>query len=299
MALVREGTERRGRPLRVGIINIMPRAETYEANLLGPLARASSLVEPVWIRLESHGYGSSDARHIERRYVTFERAASASSLDGLILTGAPVEDLPFEEVHYWSELEAILREARRTIPSTLGLCWGGLALAKQLDIEKQSFSKKLFGVYRNRSFAAGGGLLTGGQERFWCAHSRHSGIRDEVLERAAEDGRVNLLSHAPETGYSIFQSRDRRYLAHLGHPEYDPQRLVFEWERDRALGRADVAPPVNFDPEAPQDQWRSHRTTFFSRWLASLAEGGAPAVAPANPPRDLDPRGSKPRGSLA
>ncbi len=102
--------------------------------------------------------------------------------------------------------------------------------------------------------------------------SRHSGIRDDVLERAAADGSVSLLSHAPETGYSIFQSSDRRYLMHLGHPEYDARRLAFEWQRDQSLGRTDVEPPRNFDPQSPKEVWRSHATTLFSEWLASLRE---------------------------
>jgi len=274
MALVPEGTQPPGSRLRVGIINIMPRAETYEANLTRPLARAPLAVEPVWIRLGSHVYSSSNVRHIARRYVTFEQATRTSSLDGLILTGAPVEEIPFEDVHYWPELVAILRQARRTIPSTLGLCWGGLALAKQLGIDKQLFSKKLFGVYRNRSLDPAAGVLGDTDDLFWCAHSRHSGIRDDVLERAAAEGRVELLGHAPETGYSIFRSSDRRYLMHLGHPEYDASRLAFEWERDRALGRTDVEAPRNFDPQSPKAVWSSHCETLFSRWLGSLR--GAP-----------------------
>jgi homoserine O-succinyltransferase len=279
MVLGPTGAQPAGSRLRVGIINIMPRAETYEANLTRPLARAPVAVEPVWIRLGSHVYSSSNVRHIARRYLTFEQATIAP-LDGLILTGAPVEELPFEDVHYWAELVEILRQARRTIPSTLGLCWGGLALAKQLGIEKQLFAKKLFGVYRNRNLAPEAGVLGDGEELFWCAHSRHSGIRDDILERAAAEGRVNLLSHAPETGYSIFQSADRRYLMHLGHPEYDASRLAFEWERDRSLGRADVDPPRNFDPASPKAIWGSHCVTLFSQWLSSLRDapqaGGLP-----------------------
>jgi homoserine O-succinyltransferase/O-acetyltransferase len=290
MVLVPAGTKPVGDRLRIGIINIMPRAETYEANLTRPLAGAPVAVEPVWIRLGSHVYSSSNVRHIARRYVTFEQATSTAPLDGLILTGAPVEELPFEEVHYWPELVAILRQARRTIPSTLGLCWGGLALAKQLEIDKQLLAKKLFGVYRNRNLAPESGVLGAGVELFWCAHSRHSGIRDDVLERAAADGRVNLLSHAPETGYSIFQSSDRRYLMHLGHPEYDAHRLAFEWERDRALGRTDVEPPRNFDPQSPKAVWGSHCETLFSQWLRSLREApraGARPGAQAEPGRQI------------
>jgi homoserine O-succinyltransferase/O-acetyltransferase len=272
MALVRERTEAAAGPLRIGIVNIMPRAETYEANLLRPLARAPSIVEPVWIRLETHVYGSSDSQHIARRYLTFDQATSPSPLDGLILSGAPVEELAFEAVHYWPELEEILRQARHTIPSTLGLCWGGLALAKQLGIDKERLPQKLFGVFQNRNLMSEAGVLGDSDEPFWCAQSRHSGIQDDVLERAATDGRVSLLSHAPETGYSVFESSDRRYLMHLGHPEYDARRLAFEWERDQSLGRTDVEPPQNFDPKSPKEVWRSHRTTLFSNWLASLRE---------------------------
>jgi homoserine O-succinyltransferase len=270
VALAEEGTDTAEKPLRVGVINIMPRAETYEANLLRPLARASSLVSPVWIRLQSHIYGSSDAQHIARRYATYEQASSMAPLDGLILTGAPVEELAFEDVHYWPELATILRHARDHVSSTLGLCWGGLALAKQLELDKQRFPKKLFGVYQNRNLAPNAGVLGDSDDLFWCAHSRHSGISDEVLERAARDGHVSLLSHAPETGYSIFESIDGRYVMHLGHPEYDARRLAFEWERDQALGRTDVEAPRNFDPRSPANSWRSHRATFFSQWLQTL-----------------------------
>jgi homoserine O-succinyltransferase/O-acetyltransferase len=270
VALAEDGMTDAQRPLRVGVINIMPRAETYEANLLRPLARASSRVSPVWIRLQSHVYGSSDAQHIARRYVTYEQASSGSPLDGVILTGAPVEELAFEDVHYWAELASILRHARDHVSSTLGLCWGGLALAKQLGLEKQRLPKKLFGVFQNRNLAPNTGVLGDSDDLFWCAHSRHSGISDEILEGAARDGRVSLLSHASETGYSIFESTDGRYLMHLGHPEYDARRLAFEWERDQSLGRADVEPPRNFDVHRPTNRWRAHRATFFSQWLKTL-----------------------------
>jgi homoserine O-succinyltransferase len=270
MTLLGEGAELARRALRVGIINIMPRAETYEANLLRPLARAPAVVEPIWIRLTSHAYGSSDAAHIASRYTTFEQAVTGAALDGLILTGAPVEELPFEDVHYWPELREILRYARTAVPSTLGLCWGGLALARLLEIDKQRFAKKLFGVYRNRNLTPETGVLGDSDDLFWCAHSRHSGIPDQVLEAAAADGRVTLLAHAPETGYSIFESRDGRYLMHLGHPEYDAPRLAFEWERDQALGRTDVDPPRDFDPRSPVTTWRSHCVSLFCQWLKTL-----------------------------
>jgi homoserine O-succinyltransferase len=263
------------RPLRVGVVNVMPRAETYEPYLVRPLERAALPVELTWIRLESHTYASSDAGTIERRYVTYARATSKHPLDGLLLTGAPVEEMPFESVRYWAELCAILADCRARVASVLGLCWGGLALARQLGIDKCRFDKKLFGVYAETTLDPDHPILGGGDDVFRCAHSRHAGIRPERLEEARDAGVVRLLSHGALTGYSIFESADRRFLAHLGHPEYEMARLVHEWERDSALGRTDVAPPANVDLTRPVNVWRSHGNDLFARWLQDLVSDGA------------------------
>ena len=260
------------RPLRVGIVNIMPRAETYEPYLLKPLARVLLPVEPVWIRLASHQYGSSDAQHIAKNYLTFEEVLATGRLDALVLTGAPVEELPFEQVHYWSELSEVLRFCGRRVPSTLGLCWGGLALAKLLGLEKTSFPRKLFGVFENQYLAPDHVITGGSDDAFWCAQSRHSGIVDDELEAAQRAGTVSLLSHGAETGYTLFESADHRFVMHLGHPEYETERLVHEWQRDSALGRSDVEPPRHFDPEKPRNNWRSHCNALFSRWLYYVSQ---------------------------
>lgn len=258
------------RPLRIGILNVMPKAETYEYTLLHPLGRSIIQVEPLWLRLEQHRYSSSNRQHIEALYMTFEQAIGKAPLDGLILTGAPVEELEFEEVFYWAELKQILQYAREHIVSTLGICWGGLALAKLCGVDKTMLPSKLFGVFPNRNLVRDHRITGDTDDVFWCPQSRHSGILDQDLERAQEQGKVTLLSHSPEAGYSIFESRDQRYLMHLGHPEYEPERLVFEWERDSRLGRADVDPPANLDPKAPVNTWRSHRNEFFSQWIKYL-----------------------------
>lgn len=257
---------------RIGILNVMPKAESYEGYLLRPLARADALVEPVWLRLESHSYSSSDAAHIGRFYRPFAQALGERPLSGLILTGAPVEDLEFEAVTYWRELSRVLEFARRNLRGTLGLCWGGMALARLLGLDKVPFPKKLFGVYANRSLSQAHRISASLDDAFHCAHSRHSGISDRALEEASDRGLVNLLSYGPETGYSIFESSDRRFLMHLGHPEYEAERLVHEWQRDRTLGRSDVERPANFDPEQPQNLWQSHRNSLFANWLGHLAD---------------------------
>jgi homoserine O-succinyltransferase/O-acetyltransferase len=254
-------------PLRIGIINIMPRAETYERYLLAPLGEAGVRVEPIWIRLRSHVYSSSDVGHITRRYETYEDSFGAHGLDGLILTGAPVEELSFDDITYWPELSEILCHARAYVPTTLGLCWGGLALAQMLGISKRRYPRKLFGAFQHRRLVPDGALLGGGADLFWCAQSRHSGLDDAELEQAARNGVVRLLAHAPETGYTVFETPDHRYVMHLGHPEYEPARLVEEWERDSKLNRPDVVPPANVDLRAPVNLWRDHRAKMFADWL--------------------------------
>jgi homoserine O-succinyltransferase len=264
-----------GAPIRIGIINIMPRLEAYEPFLLDALATQRELVEPVFLRLGSHSYQSSDHAHLDRFYCTFDAAVGDAPLDGLIVTGAPVEELPFEAVHYFRELEDILGYARRRIACTLGLCWGGMAIGQLLGIGKRGYSKKLFGVFDDRALVADHDVV--GAAGFCCAHSRHSGVVEDDLERAARAGVVRALSRGEQTGYSMFESSDRRYLAHIGHPEYDAERLAFEWRRDRELGRTDVDAPVGFDPEAATTAWRSHRDAVFSGFVARAA-AGAPAA---------------------
>jgi homoserine O-succinyltransferase/O-acetyltransferase len=260
-------------PLRVGIINIMPRAETYEAHLLRPLHAAGLPFEPVWVRLESHVYSSSDRDHV-RRYSTFSELSSGPQarvqLDGLILTGAPVEELAFEEVRYFRELRSILERARQTGVSTLGLCWGGLALGHLMGVSKKSFPKKLFGVFEQRRLDDWHAVTEGFGVSFPCAHSRHSGVDDAELERARDAGLVHLLAHGADTGYTLFESFDGLYLAHLGHPEYPPERLGQEWQRDVALGRTDLEPPYNYDPSSPTASWTPHCDRLFANWLRRL-----------------------------
>ena len=109
-------------------------------------------------------------------------------------------------------------------------------------------------------------------DTFWCVQSRHSGISDKILEDARNGGLVNLLAHSENGGYTIFESADRRFLMHLGHPEYEAQRLVDEYKRDVALGRTDVLPPVNLDVERPVNRWRSHGLEFFAQWVRYIYE---------------------------
>lgn len=255
------------RPLRIGILNVMPKAESYEYSLLLPLGRSIIQIEPVWIRLNTHAYKTSNWEHISSLYVTFEEATSRAPLDGLILSGAPVEELPFEAVRYWDELTRILSKAREHCASTLGICWGGLALAKMLGIEKITLPRKLSGAFLTRNTERHHPITGDTDDVFWCPQSRHAGIADSVLEQQQLLGQVRLLAYEERSGYTIFESADQRYLMHLGHPEYEPERFVLEYARDRSQGRDDVDPPANVDLTRPMNTWRSHRNEFFSQWI--------------------------------
>lgn len=260
------------RALRIGILNIMPKAETYEFMLIHPLGRSVLQIEPVFIRLKNHTYTSSNQEHLSSLYVTFEQAVRRSYLDGLILTGAPVEEMPFEDVNYWGEIQRILRYAHDNIPSTLGICWGGLAIANWLGIEKVVYPRKLFGVYRTRNLDRSHRITGDMDDEFDCPQSRFSGVDDAEMERARDDGRLRLLAHAERGGYTIFESADSRFLVHLGHPEYEPGRLVEEYERDRARSLDGVAAPENVALDNVVNTWRGHRTEFFSQWIKYIHE---------------------------
>ena len=253
------------RPLRIGIINIMPLGMQYEFNLLPPLGLSPLQIEPIWIRLASHDYKTWDHEHLDELYVSWEQANATAPLDGLIITGAPVEHLPYEQVHYWAELSELVAVARSACASTLGLCWAGFALAYLAGVDKTAFEQKLFGVFPMRSLVPGHALMGTQDDVFFCPQSRHAGLDDGAMEAAQRQGRLRLLAHGEDVGYTIFETTDQRQLMHLGHPEYNSGRLLAEMERDRARG--DVPPPLNFDADAPQTLWRSHRNLFFQQWL--------------------------------
>ncbi len=258
------------RPLRIGILNIMPNVKTYEFNLLYPLGKSIIQIDPVWIKLNTHQYNSSSKQHLNDLYMTFADAIKEKHLDGLILTGAPVEEYNFEDVKYWPEVARILKYARKNIASTLGICWGGMALAFMLGIEKISLDKKVFGVYRTKNLQRGHRVTGDLDDHFNCPQSRHAGYRDEDLEQAEKDGTINLLAYNKDSSYTIFESCDGRYIMHLGHPEYNSGRLVEETIRDRDNERADVDDPKNFNIDNPENCWRSHRNEFFSQWIKNV-----------------------------
>ena len=254
------------RPLKIGILNIMPLGEKYEFNILHPLGLSVLQLEPVWIRLESHSYKSWEPKHVADIYVTYKEAMRDQPLDGLILTGAPVETVDFEDVYYWEEIKTILSDARKNIPSTLGLCWAGFVMAYLEGVKKLNYDHKLFGVFELKNLAPDHPIIGELDDVFFCPQSRQAGMPDEAMEEASESGRLKLLAYGPEAGYSIFSTTDERFIAHTGHPEYNATRLAEEAKRDH--GNPEVPAPANFDFNNPLNLWRSHRNTFFAQWVS-------------------------------
>jgi len=254
--------------LRIGIFNVMPEAEKYEFSIMRPLGLSAIPVIPVWIRAANHNYKSSNKDHIKKWYLTFKEATKNEPLDGLIITGAPVETIPFKAVSYWEELTEIFNYARTNIASTLGICWGGLALAKMFGVEKINYAKKLFGVYASRNLNRHHRITGGFNDIFYCPQSRYAGFNENDLNIAADSGKINLLAHSEETGHFIFESSDERFIGHLGHHEYDAERIIFEHFRDLQKGLENA--PVNFDVNNPVNVWRENGNEFFSRWIQNI-----------------------------
>ena len=174
--------------------------------------------------------------------------------------------IEYEDVYYWEEIKTILSDARKNIPSTLGLCWAGFVMAYLEGVKKLNYDHKLFGVFELKNLAPDHPIMGELDDVFFCPQSRHAGMPDEAMEEASESGRLKLLAYGPEAGYSIFSTTDDRFIAHTGHPEYNANRLAEEAKRD--LGNPEVPAPVNFDFNNPLNRWRSHRNIFFAQWVS-------------------------------
>ncbi len=249
----------------VGVVNIMPQADKYEKNIENCFVGLPYQTELVWVRLKNHKYSSTPKNHLKSNYVVFDSAVT--KIDKLIITGAPVETYDYSEITYWKELEDIFAYCIRHKIAVLGLCWGGLAVAEILGIEKYNFDKKLFGVFESKDLSLG--KLTNTKDlKFYCPQSRFAGIKNNVFENAVNNGTVIPLAFSEDAGYFIFQSKDKLLAAHLGHPEYHKERLVLEYLRDKEKASVNIEPPKNLNCDNPKNLWKKHRNLFFYYWLS-------------------------------
>ena len=256
------------RPLKIAILNLMPTKIETETQLLRLLGNSPLQVEIILLRPKSHESKNTSKTHLETFYKTFEEIRS-SKLDGLIITGAPVENLPFEQVDYWEELCGIFEWTKTHVTSTLHLCWGAQAgLYYHYGLKKYGLPKKMFGVYEHRVMNRKVPLVRGFDDCFMAPHSRHTEVRAEDIRRVEE---LTVLAESGEAGVFLAIADEGRRVFVMGHPEYDRITLDKEYKRDKGKG-LQIEMPVNYYPEnnpenRPNLIWRSHANNLYSNWL--------------------------------
>ncbi len=256
------------RPLRIAILNLMPTKMVTETQLLRLIGNTPLQVDVTLVHPDTHVPKHTPLEYLETFYRGFEEVR-AKRFDGLIITGAPVEDLPFEAVDYWEELRNILDWSRRNVHSTLHICWGAQAgLYHHYGVPKYPLPEKMFGIFRHRASRRNVPLLRGFDDDFLVPHSRHTEIRRSDIEKIQG---LEILAESDEAGLCVAASVDGRQVFVTGHLEYDFSTLKTEYERDRAKGLPTKVPRNYFpgdDPSCePVVKWRSHASLFFSNWI--------------------------------
>lgn len=256
------------RPMEVLILNLMPQKEATETQLLRLLANTPLQINVTFLYMASHKSKTTHADHMKTFYKTFDQIKDRY-YDGLIITGAPVETLPFEEVDYWDELISVFAWSKKHVFSTLHLCWGAQAgIYYRYGIDKHPLTHKLSGIYEQEVTDKTSLLMRGFDDSFLAPHSRYTTIQPEdILHRT----NLKIVAQGQEAGLSILASRDLREIYSFGHLEYDCATLGKEYERDLQAG---ISPdlPKNYYPnddvtKEPKMRWNLAAATFFSNWI--------------------------------
>lgn len=256
------------RPLKVCILNLMPLKEETELQLLRALSNTPLQVDLSFLMVASHVSQNTSLNHLNSFYSTFDDIKS-HRYDGLIITGAPVEQMPFEEVDYWEELKEIMDWSVTNVTSTLHICWGAqAALYHHFGIQKIALPEKLFGIYHHRVLHRRNPLVRGFDDIFCAPHSRHTTVSPEEVH--SREG-LTVLAESDTAGILLCMTNDGKQIFLMGHPEYDRYTLDKEYKRDMSKNLP-IHIPFNYypgdDPEQkPALQWRSHCNMLYSNWL--------------------------------
>lgn len=255
------------RPLSIAIVNLMPTKITTETQLLRLIGNTSLQVEVEFISMDSHKSKNTSATHLDTFYKSFKDIKD-KHYDGMIITGAPVEFMDFEEVNYWNELTQLLDYAKTNVFSTLFICWGAQsALYHYYKVPKRILDKKMFGVFEHNVLKRKP-IVRGFDDVFFAPHSRHTTSDLEELQKVDD---LEILAYSDDAGAYLMTSKDQRFVFVTGHSEYDPEGLKTEYWRDVNKG-LDIEIPRNYfpddDPEKePVVRWRGHGALLFSNWL--------------------------------
>ena len=256
------------RPLEILILNLMPIKEDTETQLLRALSNTPLQIDCTFLMMSTHVSKNTSASHLNKFYVTFDEVRR-NHYDGLIITGAPVEHLEFEEVNYWQELVTIMEWSKTHVTSTLHICWGAQAgLYYHYGIPKYERKAKLSGVYNHKVLDRKIPLVRSFNDYFLAPHSRYTEVRKKDIEKHPE---LMIVAESEEAGIFLVMNRDGSQIFVQGHPEYDRMTLNNEYHRDLNKG-LNPAVPVNYyidnDPfSVPPLMWRSTANTLYSNWL--------------------------------
>ncbi|WP_066187776.1 MULTISPECIES: homoserine O-acetyltransferase MetA [Gracilibacillus] len=256
------------RPLKILILNLMPLKQQTETHLLRLLGNSPLQLEVSLLHTSTHQSKNTSPEHLQQFYKSIEDIKT-NRYDGLIITGAPIELLPFEDVNYWDELAQIMEWSKENVTSTLHICWGAMAgLYYHFGIDKYIMPEKLSGVYSHTVNNPKEKLVSGFDDEFLIPHSRNADIRREDIEK---DPRLTILSESELAGVYLVASKDGKQIFATGHPEYDAFTLKKEYDRDTAAGLEPVLPRNYFpndDPtQIPKLRWRTNSSMLITNWL--------------------------------
>ena len=256
------------RPIQILILNLMPLKEETELQLLRSLSNTPLQVDVSFMMVKSHTSKNTATSHLNKFYQTFDEVKE-QKYDGMIITGAPVEQMEFEEVDYWEEMKEIMEWTKENVTSTIYLCWAAQAgLFYHYGIEKKMKSEKVFGVFRHRCTDLRHPLLRGFDEEFRAPHSRHTEVDTEQVRACPE---LDVLAVSDEAGLYLAATHDLRRIFVTGHAEYDYDTLAKEYFRDVAKGLP-IEVPRNYFPSdnphnTPRNIWRAHANLLYMNWL--------------------------------
>ena len=256
------------RPIRIAIVNLMPTKIATELHLLRLLGNTPLQIDIILLRAENHISRNTSREHLDKFYTTFSKVKD-QKFDGMIITGAPVELLPFEKVDYWEELTAIMDYSAKNVFSTMYICWGAQAgLYHRYGIPKYPLPEKKFGVFDHILHQPEETLFRGFDDVFRIPHSRHTEVRQEDLEKVPA---LEILATSAEAGLCAAQARETGEIFVTGHFEYAADTLSLEYFRDKDKNLP-IKVPANYFPgndptRQPQNTWRAHAHLFFSNWL--------------------------------
>ena len=256
------------RPIKIGLLNLMPLKEDTELQILRSLSNTPLQVDVTFVMVSSHEAKNTPTSHLNQFYNRFGEIRD-ERFDGFIITGAPVEQIPFEEVDYWEELKQIMEWTKTHVTSTLHLCWGAQAgMYYHFGIDKKPLPEKAFGLFWHKVLNRKIPLVRGFDDCFLAPHSRHTEV---PMDAVRDDERITVLAESDEVGLFLAMANDGRQIFVMGHPEYDRVTLDGEYNRDLSKG-LEIAMPKNYYPDDDPDKtpllkWRATANNLYTNWL--------------------------------